>query len=73
MGVLSIFFRQYYPLINTETVLFKQLMAPYRVELHERINKLFEARGILNDYENKQLNLERYKSMLESVRKGTCK
>lgn len=46
---------------------------PYRVELPERIKKLLEARGILNDYENKQLDLERYKTMLECVRKGDYK
>lgn len=43
---------------------------PFTIELPDRIKKLLEARGILDDYESKQFTLKRYKFMLESVRKG---
>lgn len=43
----------------------------FTIELPDRFKKLLEARGILNDYESKQLTLKRYKFMLESLRKGT--
>jgi hypothetical protein len=41
---------------------------PLTVGVLERINYL-EARGILNDYENKQLDLERYKKQCRCIRR----